>query len=99
MISLRKAQPDPSRCITLRHAGSGAEKVVEYVGMMGRPLRAQIFWPGGADYYLVAPLSGRLCGDGKKNALSRRQWQVIEADRRFLSQEWRLARARAEMPV
>jgi hypothetical protein len=95
--TVKKARPNQLRWITLRHQGSGAEKRVEYLAMMGRPLRAQIFWPGAGDY-LVVPRSGRLCGE-KRNADTRWQWQVVPEDRPFLNQEWRLARARAALPV
>ncbi len=94
---LHKTAPHRTRFILLRHAGSGATKRVEYLGMTGRPLRAQIWWPGAGDY-LVAPKSGLLCGQ-KSNADTRKLWQVIDADRAFLSAEWRLALARDRLPV
>lgn len=93
-LRLKKALPNQPRRITLRHELSGAEKIVEYLGMMGEPLRAQIHWPIAGDY-LIAPRSGTILGP-KTNAERLRPWKVIARDHAFLKQEWRLARARAQ---
>ena len=85
------------RRIVLRHQQSGAEKVVEYLGTAGCPLRAQIHWPIAGDY-LVAPRSGTIVGSSK-NAEKLRAWKVAPGDHAFLKQEWRLARARAQLPI
>lgn len=89
---LKKTQPTPLRRITLRHALSGAEKVVEYLGMAGEPLRAQIHWPIAGDY-LVSPRSGTILGP-LASSERLRPWKVVPADHAFLKQEWRQARAR-----
>lgn len=91
---LKKALLHPPRMITLRHELSGAEKTVQYLGMMGEPLRAQIFWPIAGDY-LIAPRSGTILGP-KKTAERLRPWKVVPGDHAFIKQEWRLARARAQ---
>ncbi len=93
-LKLKKALPNQPRLITLRHSLSGAEKIVEYLGMMGEPLRAQIHWPIAGDY-LVAPRSGTILGTGKASERLR-LWQVVPEDHEFLKREWRLARARAQ---
>lgn len=89
---LRKAKPQALRRIKLVHTQSGAEKLVEYLGMSGEPLRAQIHWPIAGEY-LVAPRSGTIIGSAK-NAPALRLWKVSPADHAFLKQEYRLARAR-----
>lgn len=94
-MKLHKVAVHRTRMITLRHEGSGAEKVVEYLGTSGIPLRAQIHWPVAGDY-LVSPKSGTIVGS-RKNAGKLRAWKVIERDRAFLREEWRLARARAAL--
>lgn len=91
---LKKALPHQPRRLTFRHVKSGAEKVVEYLGMSGQPLRAQIHWPIAGDY-LVAPRSGTIIGS-KKNSEKLRHWKASEADHAFLKREWRLALARRE---
>ena len=92
---LRKAAPHRPRRITLQHQLSRATKVVEYLGMSGEPLRAQIHWPI-AGSYLVAPRSGTILGP-RKNAEALRHWKVCPTDHAFLKEEWRLARARAQL--
>lgn len=94
---LHKTGERRTRFIMLRHAHSGATKRVEYLGMAGRPLRAQIWWSGAGDY-LVAPRSGLLCGE-RRNAAKRQLWQVVSADRAFLNQEWLIARVRARLRI
>lgn len=91
--SLRKTNEPRTRFITLRHQTSGATKRVEYLGMAGRPLRAQVWWPGAGDY-LIAPQSGRLCGTASSSA-TRKLWQVVDEDRVFLREQWRIEIARA----
>ncbi len=86
---LKKAHPKPLRRLTLRNERSGAEKVVEYLGMSGEPLRAIIHWPI-AGQYLVSPRSGALLG----TAEALRDWKLDAADHAFVKQERRLARAR-----
>lgn len=93
MLGIAKAAPGRLRRLTLMHAGSGATKEVEYLGMAGLPLRAQIWWPGAGEY-LVSPRSGTLLGE-RSNAHRRRAWRLTESDRRFLISEWHLARARS----
>lgn len=93
-LRLRKAHPHRPRMITLRHSLSGAEKIVEYLGMRGEPLRAQIHWPI-AGTYLIAPRSGTILGP-RKTAERLRPWKVTPADHAFLKEEWRQARARAQ---
>lgn len=89
---LKKAKPRPLRLLTIRHAQSGAEKIVEYLGMTGEPLRAQIFWPIAGDY-LVSPRTGTIIGSSK-NADKLRHWKVSQKDHAFLRQEYLRARAR-----
>jgi hypothetical protein len=91
-LRLKKAAPRVPRCIKLRHALSGAEKVVEYLGMSGEPLRAQIHWPIAGDY-LIAPRSGTILGSGQ-SAERLRHWRVVPEHQTFLKQEYRRARAR-----
>lgn len=91
-LRLKKAEPHRPRMITIRHSGSGAEKTVEYLGMMGVPLRAQIHWPI-AGSYLIAPRTGTIVGE-RKNAERLRPWRVVPEDHAFLRQEYYLARAR-----
>jgi len=91
-LRLKKAAPRVPQYIKLRHALSGAEKVVEYLGMTGEPLRAQIHWPIAGDY-LIAPRSGTIIGSGKL-AERLRPWRVVPEHQGFLRQEYRRARAR-----
>jgi len=81
------------RQLVFRHTQSGAEKAVEYLGMAGEPLRAQIHWPIAGDY-LVSPRSGTILGP-VSNASKLRHWKVSDEGHAFLKQEYRLARARA----
>lgn len=97
MLALAKAAPGRLRRLTLTHSGSGATKEVEYLGMTGIPLRAQIWWPGAGDY-LVSPRTGTLLGE-RANAHLRSAWKLSESDRRFLISEWHLARARSAQPT
>jgi len=89
---LRKAAPPRPVFITLVHQQSGARKSVQYLGMAGIPLRAQIFWPIAGDY-LVSPRSGTLLGP-RKSAEALRHWKVSSPDHVFLKNEYRSARAR-----
>ncbi|HMG12783.1 MAG TPA: hypothetical protein VK571_06395 [Gemmatimonadaceae bacterium] len=91
-LRLKKASPRVPQYIKLRHALSGAEKIVEYLGMAGEPLRAQIHWPTAGDY-LIAPRSGTILGSGS-SAERLRLWRVVSEDHDFLKQEYRRARAR-----
>lgn len=87
-----KSEPGKLHLLVLRHEKSGAETSVEYLGMMGIPLRAQIWWPMAGDF-LMSALTGRLLGSEE-----RRHWRVRDQDRGFLRQEWALARARSGQP-
>ena len=89
---MRKAAPPRPVFITLVHQQSGARKSVQYLGMAGIPLRAQIFWPIAGDY-LIAPRSGTLLGP-RKSAEALRHWKVSSPDHVFLKNEYRAARAR-----
>lgn len=71
-------------------------KQVDYLGMAGVPLRAQIHWPIAGDY-LVSPRSGTIVGD-RKNAEALRHWQISGADGVFLKEEYRRVRAQAQEP-
>lgn len=94
-LRLRKAASAPLRWLVFRHDQSGAERRVEYLGMAGEPLRAQIHWPIAGDY-LVSPRSGTILGTGQ-SADKLRHWKISEADHAFLKQEYRLARARVPL--
>lgn len=83
-----QAKPKPIRRLTLVHAQSRAEKVVEYLGMSGEPLRAIIHWPI-AGQYLVSPRSGTILG----SAEALRDWRLDAAGHAFVKQERRIARA------
>jgi hypothetical protein len=85
------------RTLTIRHTGSGAEKVVEYLGMSGIPLRAIIHWPIAGEY-LVSPKTGTIIGD-RKSAERLRPWRLAEPDLAFLREEYRRARANAQLPI
>lgn len=89
---LKKASPAKPTLLTLVHAQSRAEKQVEYLGMIGSPLRAQIHWPI-AGQYEVAPRSGTILGP-KKNSEALRHWKISPEGHEFLKQEYRAARAR-----
>ena len=97
MFKPKKAAPFRSRTLTLIHGGSGAKKTVDYLGMAGIPLRAQVHWPIAGDY-LVSPRTGTIVGS-RQNADALRAWKVAPGDLFFLRQEYRIARARASLPV
>jgi len=84
---LKRAPPEKAVFITLVHQQSGARKVVQYLGMSGIPLRAQIFWPIAGDY-LIAPKSGTLIGP-RASADRLRHWKVCSADHALLKREYR----------
>lgn len=83
------------RQLVFRHMQSGAEKAVEYLGMAGEPLRAQIHWPIAGDY-LVSPRSGTIIGSAP-NASKLRHWKISDEGHAFLKQEYRRARARVPL--
>lgn len=89
---LKKAPAPRSTFLLFIHTLSGAEKSVQYLGMSGEPLRAQIFWPIAGDY-LVAPRSGAILGSGAA-AEKLRLWKASPEAHEFLKQEYRAARAR-----
>ncbi len=94
MPSVCKSDPARLRQLTLQHRGSGATKVVEYLGMTGLPIRAHVYWPGAGDYY-VSPRTGALVTDrGKPSSGQRGSWQLSDPDLEFVRQEHRLARQR-----
>jgi hypothetical protein len=84
---LHKASPSRLRLLTLRNIRSGAEKRVEYLGLGGIPLRAQIHWPIAGDY-LVSLRTGTIISD-KRHDDSLRAWRLSDVDRAFLTREAR----------
>ncbi len=93
---LKKALPTPPTFLTLVHQQSQAQKIVEYLGMLGEPLRAHIHWPI-AGLYQIAPRSGTILGTAHEGAL--RHWKLTPEDHAFLKQEYRTARARVPQRV
>ncbi len=91
-LKLKKALPTKPTFLTLVHQQSQAEKIVEYLGMRGSPLRALIHWPIAGEYE-IAPRSGTILGP-KKNAESLRHWKISAEGHAFLKDEYRIARAR-----
>lgn len=90
-LKLKKALPTQPKLLTLVHQQSQAQKVVEYLGMLGEPLRAHIHWPI-AGLYQIAPRSGTILGTAREGAL--RHWKISPEDHAFLRDEYRAARAR-----
>lgn len=91
---LKKAPTPTPIFLTLIHQQSQAQKIVQYLGTSGIPLRAQIHWPIAGDY-LLSPRTGTIIGNSS-NAEALRHWKVSPEDHEFLKAEAR--RARASVP-
>lgn len=91
-LKLKKASSPNPIFLTLIHQQSQAEKIVQYLGMLGCPLRALIHWPIAGEYE-VAPRSGTILGP-KKTAEALRHWKASPEAHEFLKREYRAARAR-----
>lgn len=80
------------RLLTMRHETSGALRQVEYLGLLGVPLRVLVHWPLAGEY-TVSPVTGRLLAD-PPHSRQRRPWRLVDADRVFITLERQLEQAR-----